>query len=77
MKLDRERFRLALETGEVLRLDSPRGVEVECESGRLWITEEARGRDIWLNGGERLRLDSRGLALLEAHGPTKVRIAEA
>lgn len=77
MKLERKSFRLALEAGELLRLDRPRGVEVVCESGRLWITQETQIRDIWLRGGERLRLEGRGLALLEADIPTKVSIAGA
>jgi hypothetical protein len=66
VKLDRERFRLALAAGELVRLDAAQGVEVACESGRLWITEEAQPRDVWLSAGESVRLQGRGVAVLEA-----------
>lgn len=74
MRLDRERYRLALDKGELLRLEAPHGVEVVCESGRLWITEEAHSRDVWLRAGESFLLRSCGLAILEADRPTRVRL---
>ena len=77
MRRDSRLFRLALEAGELLRLDSPRGVEVVCESGRLWITEEKQRGDFWLREGERLRLEGSGVALLEADRPTRLRIVGA
>jgi hypothetical protein len=66
---------LALAAGEVMRLDAPRGLEVRCESGHLWITEEAQADDVWLGPGQRVRLVGDGLALLEAKGPARLRIA--
>ncbi|HXN16600.1 MAG TPA: DUF2917 domain-containing protein [Usitatibacter sp.] len=42
---------IALGAGELLRLDGPRGYEVQCESGQLWITEEAHPEDVWLAPG--------------------------
>jgi hypothetical protein len=77
VKLERERFRLDLDAGELLRLEEPRGVEVVCESGRLWITQEAQSRDIWLRAGESYLLESCGLALLEAERPTRLRLNRA
>jgi hypothetical protein len=68
---------LALAPGEVLRLESPRGLEVACESGHLWITEEAQPDDVWLAPGQRVRLVGDGLAVLEAKGVASLRIGGA
>ena len=68
---------LALPAGEVLRVQSPRGLEVTCEAGHLWITEEALPDDVWLGPGQRVRLVGDGLAVLEAKGDARLRIAGA
>ena len=65
-----------LAAGEVLRLPSPRGLEVACDSGHLWITEEAQADDVWLAPGQRVRLVGDGLAVLEAKGAVKLRIED-
>ena len=65
---------LELQAGTVLRLDAPRGLEVRCESGLLWITEEAQPDDVWLAAGQRVRLVGLGLAVLEAKGRARLRI---
>lgn len=70
----------SLATGEILRIEAPRGLEVRCESGHLWITEEAQPDDVWLAPGQRVRLVGSGLALLEAKGAARLtisRLAEA
>lgn len=77
MRLARETLRIALRAGELLRLDAARGVEVEVEAGRVWITEEARGEDVWLGAGQRVRLGGRGLALVEAQHASRVRLVGA
>ena len=64
-----------LAAGEILRIESARGLEVRCESGHLWITEEAQPDDVWLAPGQRVRLVGSGLALLEAKGPARLRIS--
>ena len=63
-----------LSAGELMRLDDPRGVEVSCESGRVWITEERGLDDYWLQAGDRVRLTRRGLAIVEATQAARVRI---
>ena len=75
MTLDRVPSRLALASGEVLRIQSPRGLEVRCETGHVWITEEAQPDDVWLGPGQRVRLVGEGLAVLEAKGPVRLSIA--
>jgi hypothetical protein len=67
----------ALRAGEVLRLPSPRGLEVACDAGHLWITEEAQADDVWLAAGQRVRLVGEGLAVLEAKGETRLRIVDS
>ena len=66
--------RMALAAGEVLRVEAPRGLEVTCEAGHLWITEEAQPDDVWLGPGQRVWLVGDGLALLEAKGAARLRI---
>jgi hypothetical protein len=68
---------VSLAAGELLRLQSPRGLEVACEAGHLWITEEAQPDDVWLAAGQRVRLVGEGLAVLEAKGAARLRIAPA
>ena len=65
---------VALPAGALLRLKGPRGLQVTCESGHLWITEEAQPDDVWLAAGQRVRLVGDGLAVLEAKGDARLRI---
>jgi len=74
MKLDGDRFSLDLAQGELLRLESADGVEVAVDEGRVWLTEEANERDVWLGAGQRARLSGRGLALVEAVRDARIRI---
>jgi Protein of unknown function (DUF2917) len=65
-----------LRAGELLRLPRPHAIEVTCESGRLWITEDARDEDVWLRPGERACLRGAGLVLIEAIGFSRVRVSQ-
>jgi len=65
---------LTLSAGELLRLDDPAGIEVACDAGRVWITEERGLDDFWLVPGDSVRLTRRGLAILEATQSARVRI---
>lgn len=67
--------RIGLAAGEVLRLESAAGLEVACEAGRVWLTEEAQAGDTWLTPGCRARLTGRGLAVLEATVPASLRLS--
>ena len=75
MKLERSRLRLELAAGELLRLDDAGAVEVSCESGRVWLTEERDTRDVWLEAGDRATLAGRGLALVEAIQPARITLS--
>lgn len=61
--------------GELLRIESPRGLEVHVDEGHLWITEESQPDDVWLAPGQRVRLVGNGLAVIEAKGSARIRIA--
>jgi hypothetical protein len=65
---------IELRAGTLLRIASPRGKQVTCEAGHLWITEEAQPEDVWLAAGQRVRLVGDGLAVLEAKGDARLRI---
>ncbi|HUL56498.1 MAG TPA: DUF2917 domain-containing protein [Usitatibacter sp.] len=65
---------LSLAAGQVLRLPDARGVEIACDEGRVWITEERGREDHWLREGESVRLAGRGLAVLEATRAARIRI---
>ena len=74
MRIDARPYSAELPAGELLRLESPRGLRVTCESGHLWITEEAQPEDVWLAAGQKVWLVGDGLAVLEAKGDARVRI---
>ena len=65
---------IALQAGGLIKLQAPRGLQVTCVSGHLWITEEAQVEDVWLAAGQRVRLVGEGLAVLEAKGDARLRI---
>jgi hypothetical protein len=74
VKASCRRVTLALVAGELARLESAAGLEVACESGRVWITEERDASDVWLDAGQRVRLRGEGLALIEATRHARVRL---
>jgi ferric-dicitrate binding protein FerR (iron transport regulator) len=74
VKLDHERFGLDLAQGDLVRLESAGAFEVACEEGRVWLTEEANDRDMWLTAGQCARLSGRGLTLVESVRHARIRI---
>ncbi len=74
MRIESTPYRAALAAGQLLKLDAPRGLQVTCEFGHLWITEEAQPDDVWLAAGQRVWLVGDGLAVLEARGDARLRI---
>ena len=65
---------IRLPAGELLKLMAPRGLQVTCEAGQVWITEEDQPDDVWLAAGQRVALVGAGLAVLEAKGDARLRI---
>lgn len=74
MRIEARPYRTQLSAGELIKLEAPRGLQVTCESGHLWITEEAQADDVWLAAGQRVWLVGDGLAVLEAKGDARLRI---
>lgn len=66
---------MKLAPGAVMRIVGARGIEVACEAGHLWITEEGQPCDVWLAAGQRVTLVGDGLALLEAKGEAQLTLA--
>ena len=64
---------VALPTGELIRIEGPRGMRVTVEAGHLWITEEDQPDDVWLAAGQRVQLVGDGLAVIEAKGDARLR----
>lgn len=65
---------VALPTGELMKIQGPRGMQITVEAGHLWITEEDQPDDVWLAAGQRVQLVGDGLAIIEAKGDARLRI---
>ena len=58
---------ILLQRGELLGLDGdPRRLEIDCRSGRLWITQSGDGRDHLLTPGKRFAVLGRGRVVIVA-----------
>jgi hypothetical protein len=66
------RRRVALASGNVLRIRDGRGVRVTPISGVLWITEEGSVDDVVVRPGGSHRVANPGLTLVLAHGRARV-----
>ena len=56
--------------GILLKLGQGNQVEIGCESGVLWVTQDNDVRDVVLTAGERFRSDRPGTVLVYALQPT-------
>ena len=57
---------LQLKHNDFLRLRGARGVAIEVVDGRVWITEDGREADSFLDPGARYRVRGDGLVLVGA-----------
>jgi hypothetical protein len=55
---------LRLKANDFLRLRGARGVAIEVLTGRVWITEDGRCGDSFLDAGRRYRVGGEGLVLI-------------
>jgi hypothetical protein len=55
---------LRLNRNDFLRLRAARGVAIEVLNGRVWITEDGRAADTFLEPGRRYRIGGEGLVLV-------------
>ena len=56
--------------GILLKLGQGNQVEIGCESGVLWVTQDNDVRDVVLTAGERFKSDRPGTVLVYALQPT-------
>lgn len=68
---------LELGAGQVLSLPRADGLQIECRTGRLWITQEGYSQDLWLAAGSSMRIDGPGRVVIEADGQASLRLAPA
>ena len=59
---------LSLARGQVVRLGALRGARLECRRGAVWLTFDHDRRDLVLEAGQELRVDSRRPVLVTALG---------
>lgn len=50
----------------------PDEIEIECNEGMVWITQEGDHRDIILHSGQRYRNETRGLTVVQALAGAKI-----
>ena len=67
-----ESIRLAADRPLAFR--GARGFHLECTEGRVWLTVEGQGGDFFLARGERLCIESDGLALVEGSPSGTIRL---
>jgi hypothetical protein len=65
---------LQLSAQQPLRLTGARGIEVVAVAGTVWITADGDAGDFFLAAGERYRVTTRRLVLVEAIGAARVRL---
>lgn len=62
----RKEHRLQMRQGGMLKLQNCEGLDLLAVEGNLWITQEADVRDYEIGAGESLRLERRGVTLIQA-----------
>lgn len=66
MEIDLTQGELGLSENRPLRMLGASGVVVHCVSGTIWITTEGQSDDVFLEYGQRYRIDSDKLTLIES-----------
>ncbi|MFA6310689.1 MAG: DUF2917 domain-containing protein [Sterolibacterium sp.] len=67
---------IQLVDGKPLAFQGARGVDLECTEGKVWLTLEGQAGDFLLARGERLRIESNGLGLVEALRSGAIRLVD-
>ena len=65
---------LKLKNRDFLRLRGARGVAIEVVGGRVWITEDGRTSDSFVDAGGRYSVAGDGLVLVGAESASEVRV---
>ena len=75
MKTLRDGTTVGLDRYRILRLEHAHGVSVRCETGMLWLTQEGDPEDALLAPGERIRIGTGRLVLIEALQDSTLRLS--
>lgn len=70
-----QRLSLSLPKRAIFTLPDSHDVDIECQSGTVWITLDHDRRDIVLERGQRFRSDAHRRALVAALEPSCVRFS--
>ena len=65
MQMSLENMVFQLDDKRQFAFREARGVELECIEGKVWLTVEGQPGDFLLGRGERVRIESNGLALVQ------------
>jgi hypothetical protein len=69
---------LSLDQGGLIDLQPPvGGVQIEVDSGKLWVTQEGDFSDHLVGPGESFRVNGHGLIVLQALSCSDFRLARA
>lgn len=76
MKLALDQLSVCMKRDELIAVRDAKGVRVCCLDGALWITQERSPADVVVKAGQSTVIDTRGLTLVMALSPSKVRLRE-
>ena len=65
---------IQLAEGKRLAFRGARDVHLECTEGLVWLTVEGQAGDFLLARGERLRIESNGLAIIQGMPSASIRL---
>ena len=51
---------------------NPNEIQIECQEGEVWITQEGDHRDIIIEAGQGYRVEKRGLLIVQAIGSARI-----
>ena len=62
---------------QLLVIEAQRGALIRVLQGGVWLTEEGLGRDIFAEGGDEVRIEGKGRAVVEGLGTTRVELVRS
>ena len=67
---------LALDSGQILRLDDVEGLRILARTGTVWVTEEGSPKDHIVGPGDTLIVAHSGLTLVQALQPAWISLGD-
>ena len=72
--MSKPKFVVELDQGDLLPLDSAKGVRISCVEGSLWLTEERGAADVVLQPGQSYEVEATGRTLVQAMSRSRVAV---